>query len=436
MTPEQYLISAIKHKCHCKKAWIVSAFTVSMESETLGKTIYPFKLLREPFGFFYYDENLEKKQLEVKPQEGKPLFHKYDKITIKKADIPFIQEETIETTVGRLLLNLVIIGEPFYGRMPYINKKFKPDHVEALIAPVLMDSLPEGKQKEPGKYYVDELIRFTQAVDFICGLASVFSESITRAGMLPPPGRKEYKKKLLEKYEGKLRDPIENAHFVKELKMFDEAYLKQHDSSFGKFNQGKVGDARVKTFLTQGGESNEFIGQLDTTPIVKSLDEGMDLDPESFTAAANTIRYGSFSRGAETVNGGVVSKALQQSLDTWKITDGDCGATLGVTRTYDASGIKKLVNRYIIQAGKPVLIETIEQAREYTDKPITIRSPQYCRKEGLQTCEVCAGKALSKYRQGQIIPNMEVSAGIMNDSLKKMHNTSIKSNTFELSAVI
>ena len=113
------------------------------ESETLGKTIYPFKLLREPSGFFYYDENLEKKQLEVKPQEGKPLFHKYDKITIKKADIPFIQEETIETTVGRLLLNLVIIGEPFYGRMPYINKKFKPDHVEALIAPVLMDSLPE-----------------------------------------------------------------------------------------------------------------------------------------------------------------------------------------------------------------------------------------------------------------------------------------------------
>jgi hypothetical protein len=355
---------------------------------------------------------------------------------LTKADLPIIEEDSIETTIGLLLLNLIAVYEPFYGRMPYINKKFTPETVENLVAPVLQSVLPDGKQKEVGKYYVDENIRFSKAVDFLKNLSSIFCRSITRAAMLPAPGRKEFKKKLLERYEGKLRDPIENAHFQKELRDFDTEYLEKNDPSFGKFTAGKIIDARGKTFMTQGGESNEFIDQLDTTPIVKSLDEGIDLNPEQFVASVNTIRYGSFARGAETVNGGVVAKALMTALDTWRIASDDCGATFGVQRIYDGLSIKKLVNRYILQGGKPVLIETMQDAEAYVDKPITIRSPQYCKKGGLYTCEVCAGAVLSKFREGQIIPNMEVSSGIMNDSLKKMHNTAIKSRAFKLAEII
>jgi hypothetical protein len=81
-------------------------------------------------------------------------------------------------------------------------------------------------------------------------------------------------------------------------------------------------------------------------------------------------------------------------------------------------------------------IETIEQTKQYASQNLIVRSPQYCRRLGTQTCEVCAGKALSKFPTGLPIPLMEVSGGILTDSLKLMHNTALVTEEMNLSSVI
>lgn len=436
MTPASYFIYAVKHQCHRRFAWIASVFSVTRETDAQKADIYPGKLIREPFGTFFYDEEGQKQPIEGKFKLDAPLFHKYDKLTISQKDFPFLKEAEVETTYGRLLLNMLLVFEPFSGKLPYINTKFNVGKIEDMIAPVLQDDVPEGEEIPTGKIVVKELIKLQKAATFVETLTSIFALSITRAGMLPPPGRGEFKQKLLKAYDGKLTNPIEMAHFQEELQKFDIEYLKEKDPSYGKFMDKKVIDARGKAFLTQGGESNSFIDQLDVTPILGALDQGIDLTPESFVAAANTIRYGSFSRGAETVNGGVVAKGLMTALDTWKIVDEDCGSLLGVERQYTADNIKRLVGRYVIVAGKPVLVETLTDAQSYIDKVIFVRSQQYCRRPGTETCAICAGKAVSQYKNGQVITTMEVSSGIMNDSLKKMHNTGITTAALDLKTVL
>lgn len=446
MTPNAYLLYSIQRKCYQKIAWLISLFTVTKETEAQKAERYPGKLVREPYGLFVVLDNGELEKIDAVRQKGEaPLFVVTDPITITPEWIPSLKEPQVETTLGVLLINLICLYEAFGKKFPYYNKRsFTPKKIEEIIAPKLQSDPEEVVQHgrpdpyhpvDDDQFYVYELIKFSEGVQMLEILSQVFTHSITRVGILPPPGRKEFKAKLLKNYEGKLTDPVEMAKFEAELNAFDDTYLKK-DPAYGKFMSGKPRKARMKSYLTQGGESNSFIGEMKLTPIVQALEDGIPLDPDGFTAISNTNRYGSYSRGAETVNGGVTAKALMRAADNWRITPGDCETTLGIRRLYRKGDTKHLVGRYILVNKKPVLIEDEQAASAYDSREVIVRSPQYCRREGTQTCEVCAGQALAKYPTGLPIPLMEVSGGILTDSLKLMHNTALVTVTVDLASVI
>lgn len=415
---------------------MISAFAITMSSTD---SVYPGKLIREPFGLFYLDDNLQKQKIELKdPKEA--LYRLKDPVTITIDKVPFMKsplggtDKPIKTTIGSLMCNLISVFEPFKGKLHFIEGKFTPSTVEGLIAPVL-ESNPETGEPSSDVIYVQEYEDFYKAVTYLETLSSLFVHSVTEVGLLPPPGRKEFKKKLLERYKGKLNDPIESSKFDAELKAFDQEYLKQ-DPSYGKFMSSKVVDARVEMYMTQGGQIDDFGGTNKVTTVVNSLEDGVPLKADEFVALVNSSRYGSYSRGAETVNGGVVAKALMRAADNWRITEGDCGSKLGVTKVYGEKDVSKLVGRYLLQANKVTLVETIEQAKDYINRKVTIRSPQYCTRPGNQTCACCAGVALTKYPKGISIPLMEVSGGILTDSLKKMHANKVETVTLDLQSIV
>lgn len=445
MTPTAYLLFSIQHKCYRRLAWIISAFSVTQETEAQKADLYPGKLIREPFGLFVVlNENGDREKIEPVENLTQPLFTKNQAIEITPAWLGSVTEPAVNTTIGRLLINLVCLWEAFGKKFPYQNAPMTPGKLEAMIAPKLMSNPPEivehGRPEpyapiDDGNFYVFELEKFAEGVGMLEITSQLFAYSVTQVGLLPPPGRKAFREQLLKKYEGKLTDPVEMAKFEAELDDFDKAYLK-NDPSYGKFMSGKPKRARMKSYLTQGGESNSFTGDVKLTPIPHALEDGIPLDPEGFTAISNTIRYGSYSRGAETVNGGVVAKGLMRAADNWRITPGDCGTSLGIHRLYRGGDVKDLVGRYLVIAKKPVLIESDEQARLYAGREVIVRSPQYCSRPGTQTCEVCAGLALAKYPTGLPIPLMEVSGGILTDSLKLMHNTALVTERVDLPSVI
>ena len=81
-------------------------------------------------------------------------------------------------------------------------------------------------------------------------------------------------------------------------------------------------------------------------------------------------------------------------------------------------------------------INAREDIEPYLGQRVELYSPQYCKAPGLQTCKVCAGDILSTFKQGMQIPLMNVSSGILTDSLKKMHNTALKTKRIDLKAVV
>ena len=435
MSPDKFLSFAVRQGCHRKSAWLLSLFAVVQESDKEKNNIYPGKLITEPFGFFFYDESLNKVKIDTSRKITEPLFQLKDPLVVTRDLYPSLKVDKLESTVGRYFLNYIVIHEVFGHRLEYINKKFSPNQIEVLIYPLIKDNPVDGEARDENAIYVDDYVRCGKAVTYIESFSDVFVETITEVGLRPAPGRKQFKKELLTKYEGKLNDPVEMAKFEAELEKFDSDYLKQ-DPSYGNFMSGKVKAARMAAYLTQGGVSNGFTESMEVTPVIQSLEDGVSTDQKGFVAQVNEARFGSFSRGAETINGGVVAKDLLRAADNWKIVKGDCGTKNGIQRKYNKDDIRNLVGRYLLLGGKSVLIETEEQASKFTDKEIIVRSPQYCSKGKTNTCEVCAGLALSKFPDGLTIPLTEVSGGILSDSLKLMHNTKLEAVEVNLESVI
>ena len=443
MNKKEFFFKAMLAEEYKRVAWVFSAFSILKEDvDSWKEDPYPYRIVQTPSKFFFVDpdnrDGQGNSQLTVieDSEPNTPLFGLQEEISVSQTETQLnLGVDRLVTTYGLLLLNYTVIYYPFKTKVTYINKEFRPKTVEKLIVDRFKDNPENDADRNDQDIYVDEYLKYCEGVSFLETLSQVFTHSITEVGLLPAPGRKEFKKELLKKYEGKLHDPVEMAKFEAELKAFDTEYIKK-DPSYGKFMSGKVANSRMKAYMTQGGESNSFVQSMTVTPIINALEDGIPLDEEGFTAISNTIRYGSFSRGSETVNGGVTAKALMRAADNWRITEGDCGSQLGIRRFYSEKEISNIVGRYLIVKGQPVLIETIDQAKPYASQNLIVRSPQYCRRLGTQTCEVCAGKALSKFPTGLPIPLMEVSGGILTDSLKLMHNTALVTEEMNLASVI
>lgn len=433
MNINDYIKLVIQSRAYTKKHWIFSAFALVRETdEQKERNIYPGRLLQEPYGYYTYNQDLEKVKLSFSPKNGEPLFTKDTVVTVDSSTLPMVSG-TIQTKLGVLLINLICLHECFGAKIPYQDGKLSPGKLERKIAERLVTT---GKESKPEDISVKDYLKFTEAVAFVESLAPIFVQSISKAGLLPPPGRFEFRQQLLKKYEGKLTDPVEMAKFENELAAFDDEYLKKNDPTYGKFMSGKAKAARSKMYLSQGGETNSFVDAMDVTPIIPSLEEGIPMDQKGFTAISNTIRYGSFSRGAETVNGGVIAKGVQRASDNWIIQQEFCGTPFTKDFHVTPHNQDELKGRYILIGKERIVVESTEQAGSYLGQRVKLYSPQYCKAKGLKSCRVCSGETLSLFPEGIQIPLMNVSSGILKDSLKKMHNTTLKTVKLQLSRVL
>lgn len=421
MTKLEYLKIAIQNKLYTKKAWLISAFAIVRHTPTAME--YRGQIFKQPWGYAAVvdGDDLQPKLEPIqdsKPNE--PLFTFRDKVIIDPSWVPNIQTAT-ETTVGNVLVNAICILSSFGPKMPFILGTVKVSKVEDIVAAKLQNTPKEGEERSQTLFYVDEYVKFVNALQFISNLSQLTSISATPKALVPPTGIEEFKKTLLVKYEGKLHDPVELSKFEDELLAFDKEFL-EDDPAFGTFLSGKLlHTARKKMFLSIGADKG-FTDSLDVIPVTDSLQNGWPTDPVKFTALQNSLRSGSFSRGAETVKGGVSAKVLLRAANNYTIQDNDCQTKLGITRTFDQQSIHKLVGRYVIEGVKVTLIDSEDKAKAYLDREILVRSPMYCRMDGPNLCRICAGEKLFKFPTGITIPLTEISSIILATSLKAMHS--------------
>lgn len=433
MTKKEYLKLAIGLGYHYYKAWLISAFSITRDNPSNLKY---GDIIKQPWGFSYIKEDLSSEPItDSKPNQ--PLFIFKEAITIDSSWFKNVKEE-LTTTVGNVLFNAICIEPSFNDKIPFQLGRVSVPKIETIIAKSLKDTpldelgnINESLKTDTISVYTDEYIKFIDSLQFISNLAQLATWSSTPKGLVKPTGLEEFKQSLLKKYEGKLTDPVELSKFEQELLEFDDEFLKD-DPAYGTFLKGKIlHTARKKMFLSIGAD-NDFKNSLEVTPVTNSLEDGWPSDPTEFTAVINGSRIGSFSRGAETVKGGVSAKILLRAGNNYIIEDTDCNSTLGITRVFTEKTIDKLVGRYLLTPKGPVLVEDQEQARSLLNNKILLRSPMYCRLDGSRICRICSGEKLFKFPTGITIPLTEISSIILATSLKAMHQNTLTTAKLDL----
>jgi hypothetical protein len=423
MLRKDYLKLAIANKLYEKKKWLISCITVNNSPKSPDQEELYLYNDRQ----FYYTlvDGVETRIEDARADS--PLFPIDEYVMIDSSIYPGLKGE-IKTTYGNLIFNLLCIYSPFGTKVAYRNGAINPKALEAELAELMVDNT-EG-EKDPTKIYVDEYLNYGKGLKMVAFLSPFITNSGGPRMITAAKGLEAKKKELLAKYGDSLKDPVVYAHYEKELLAFGAEHLKD-DPGWNKFITGKIaGNAYRKMFLTMGIELG-FDDRTLAPPILRTLKDGQPLTAKEFATVVNGSRYGSYSRGSETVKGGVSAKALLRSLSPYTVVEKDCGSQLGIVVKLGKEARKYYSGRYI-STTKGLVHLTKDVIEEYVGKTVILRSPMYCKLSGDNICSVCGGTNLLSYPNGLAIPATEISSVVLTTALKKMHTNQLAAVEFDL----
>lgn len=351
------------------------------------------------------------------------IFNMLEKIHVEKHFLKNINEN-METTVGRLIANKILLEYNFGDKINYINEQFSISKVEDIIA--------DGMRTD--KISVDEYLNFTDSVTYIKGLSRIVSVSATPKNVLPPPNIDKIKKELINEFNKKYgkdwtKDRVRIIEFKERLKEVDSEWLKDDPSNNKLIDKKIKNNARVKMHLTFGDEVGFNKLSKDVTFVQNSLGEEYPSDKKQLAAMFNSSRSGSYDRGKETQKGGAAAKDLLRSTSSYDIKLGDCGSKLGKTIVVNNANASSLNGRYYIDNGN---VKKIENGKDYIGKKLIIRSPMYCKNNDSSFCSVCCGESMSQQPNGINLVILKVSNTLLTSSLKTMHNSNVASLNYDL----
>jgi hypothetical protein len=399
MKKSEYIHLALGEELYKERAWVISAFAVIQEEpNAYKKQPYPYRIVQTPTGTYFVDKHDNTKLILLEDAvPGEPPFSKAELLELKAGQVPNLKEDLI-TSYGNLVANYILLVFPFGDIYPYMNGIMKTGGIEDIIVSHFYDE-PETEEekrairsKDPQAYFYDSYLRYTHAVDYITGFASMWNSGGSFKNQLAPPGIAALKKQLLEKYKDKLDDQATIAVIMAELKQADLEWLADDEAMNILIKKKSFDVIRAKKYLMVGAEAGLGDG-LKVELIQNSLSEGWDIN--SIPAMVNNLRAGSFNRGAETVLGGVVFKDLLRATNTVTIKPGDCGSKIGL-ETVITDFNKKSYNGFTIihDSGEQELI-TPENVGKYLGKKISVRSMVYCKLPFTDYCACCAGPLLA-----------------------------------------
>jgi hypothetical protein len=389
MNKQDYFAAALQAGCHKRLDWAVSAFTVSMGQ---APEAYAYALCADPLAYYYLDGQGQRVEIEgAKPNE--PLFTYRDEIiTLKAGALPNLKTD-VETTYGEWLANKLLISDVFGDKIDYIAARFSIKDIEKKMLENFQNDPPAGEAGKPNTFYVSEYLAFSKAVFFMDGMSQIFTIGVTEKTVLPPPGLKEFREKLIKENEGKLNDAVTISNIEKQIVAFDAEWRKDDPGNRFLITKKHTDVTRKNTALIYGGVQDASGNANRLTLIPKSLQEGWDMD--QFAAMCTTSRLGSYSRGAETMLGGVETKWLLRASSNMNVSTQDCGSKLGIPVLIDEKNKARYAGFTFLVSGKAVAIETAADAGAYLGRVVMVRSPMYCKAGQTDYCHVCVGKRLS-----------------------------------------
>lgn len=412
-----------------EKSWLLRALTITKKLDSLPNDLTAFDIYHTQDGLVFIGEDKQPINIDgylYNKKNPEPAYHVKDEITITNDNLINVKG-SITTTLGNVIANWLLCVYPFGDKIPFIEGRFGIRDVENHIERLFADE-PESGEKDPTKIYYDEYTKYRRAAGIIDGLTQVCVPSATEKTLTHHPDRDKLRKALLEKYKDSLHDPAVAAKIAEELKVLDLEWLKG-DRAMGFFvNKKSLDVVRMKTHGMIGLEQAFTDVGADSDFIDRSLSDGWDIT--KMTAMSNSIREGSFDRGAQTALGGEATKFILRVMQNAGIEEKDCGTKLGIDVEVTKQDRDALVGNYHIVDGKVVPI-TDESFNSLVGKTINMRTTAYCRSKFDNFCETCLGERYASNKTALATAAANVGSTFMLVFMRSMHGVALKTVKYD-----
>ena len=423
MNRYEYFIAALQSGAYRWKEWVMSAFAVTNLPTQLGADAYPYKLYTRDSNLFFIDPHTGEETQIVNATTEEPLLYPDEAMDLKIGDLPNVDRDIKETSVGNVLFNAVVLCYPFGAKIPYRDGKQHLGKLEqqSIVKLLVNDDDPRVEQ---GMISVTELQRYIKAALNLGGYATVFSPSVTARSLVAAPGYVELRNALMEQYKNQLHDPAIIAKIGDLLEQLDREYI-ANDPEGGFYQKDKSFAIVRKKMLYMHGVEWNFDGA-GITFIPTSLNDGWDI--RNLPAMSNSLRDGSFSRGALTALGGEATKTIFRIMAGTIVAEDDCGTTLGIPMTL--LNPEKYIGNTVIIDGVQIKV-TEANASELGGQFVQLRSPGYCKTKDNNYCRCCVGDFV--IGKEDALPSIcgEVGSDLLQMFMGRAHAVALKTAKFD-----
>jgi len=422
------------------KDWYIKCFNILLRDDledNWKKNPIRFDIVKKPDGIYFVDiiqNNNEKPEYtlikieDAKPNE--PLFNFTDPIEIEANFLKNVKTKT-QTLIGNVIINAAAIVPCFGDKIEFINGSIVTSRLESIIVPKVNKRPNEFDVERPGEVSLKSFLEFVDRISFFTNISKTTVLPATEKSITVSKDFKKKKEELLKKYEGKLNDPVEVVKYEKELLDIHKEYLKD-DPTYGKMLSGKVLNVASKKMFLSFGDERTFENKKEAKPVLTSLEEGWDTSEDVYKNYINSLRSGSYARGAETVKGGVAAKVLLRSIGGLNIQTTPCDTKKGIIRIFNEKDYTKLVDRYIKINNQWKHIENQDEAKQYIGKEVEVRSPMWCTAENNSICYACLAGRYKEDVNGITTLALEISNTILYMFMKLMHGVALDTVNIEL----
>ena len=438
MHKRDLIVKAAQAQVIYRKQWAIRAFSVAqlpnLQDLDNPENRYPYALVIDrnvPNALFYLDPDKDLEPSIVEGYElGKPLYGMKEVMEVHPDDLPNVTQDLV-STYGRFLVNALVLVYAFGNKVQYMNSLIKPGKIDDFIARNLIDDPAPNESVSQDKIHVFELVKYSEALGTIAGLAQLCVPAATEKTMTIDPAIIKRRDELLEQYKDKLKDPAVIAMIEKELVDMDKASFKGDPGAEFFYKSKSFEVSRKKMFILYGTEQG--FGGGDPVLIRESLKEGWNMD--AMPAMVDATRAASYNRGHQTALGGEEVKNMYRIFQNTRISMDDCQVKAGLNWTVTAENFKDLDGRYQIVKGLPVKI-TLETAKAQVGQQIEIRTPMLCKAESPNFCAICVGDSLALSPNGLHTAASDVGSTFMNTFMKAMHGKVLQTVKMDLSQTL
>ncbi|ANZ49141.1 putative DNA-directed RNA polymerase beta subunit [Erwinia phage vB_EamM_Huxley] len=327
-------------------------------------------------------------------------------------------ESAVETSVGRYVLNWIVIYYAFEKRMPYLETGHPMDIRKEMYSRCV--DYEEDDPENVGAIRPSMVDRFVNGLAELAPLAKAIAPTGTLRSWTVHPDTYKIRDALLEKHKDELDNPAVIVKIEQALDELDREWL-SGDQSVQYYSSKKSRMRRRKLMLMYGIES-AFQEGADFTLIPNALVEVDKEGLKNLVAKYNSIRDGSFSRGAETAKGGEQVRIIQMIFQNHKIVEGDCGTKLVHQVFITELNVKRYLGMNAMVNGRLTPI-TDGFLKANLGKIINLRRPILCQMGHVDCCAACASNEKAKEPRAIAADISTAFSNVMGVAMAKMHGS-------------